>query len=185
MVLRKSKLKISIKELSFEFEGSQEEAQAVQHGLQQTLGSLMNTQARVLTHRPDAPRIIDAAPVDTTATGEERPATVNSNGEKPKSPRQRRAKGPSIASLLLGLKQEGYFSQPRPSGEVLAHLKDSKGHTLRSNAVMTELQRMVQKEDGEPAKLYRGKNDSENYIYKDTPFNESPGSPNPPEQSAE
>ena len=182
MVLRKSKLKISIKELSFEFEGSQEEAQAVQHGLQQTLGSLMNTQARVLTHRRDAPQMIDAAPLGTLPNGDERPATEDGNGEKPK--RQRRAKGPSIANLLLGLKQEGYFSQARSSGEVLAHLKDSKGHTLRSSAVMTELQRMVQKQDGESAKLYRGKNDSENYIYKDSPFNENPGSPSPPEQPA-
>jgi hypothetical protein len=183
MVLRKSKLKISIKELSFEFEGSQEEAQAVQQGLQQTLGSLMNTQARVLTHRPDAPQVIDAAQVDALTNGDERPAAVDGNGEKPK--RQRRAKGPSIANLLLGLKQEGYFSQARSSGEVLAHVKVSKGHTLRASAVMTELQRMVQKEDGEPAKLYRGKNDSENYIYKDAPFNANPGSPNPAEQPAE
>jgi hypothetical protein len=44
---------------------------------------------------------------------------------------------------------------------------------------------MVQKEDGDPSKLYRNKHDSKNYIYKDSPFNESPGSPNPPGQPAE
>ena len=185
MVIRKSKLKISIKELSFEFEGSQEDAQAVQHGLQQTLGSLMNTQARVLTHRPHDPIVIDRAPVDGMANSDELPAAVNGNGEKPKPPRQRRAKGPSIANLLLGLKQDKYFSQARSSGEVLTHLKDNKGHTLRSTAVMTELKRMVQKEDGEPSKLYRNKSDSENYVYKDSPFNENPGSPHPSERPAE
>jgi hypothetical protein len=186
MALRKSKLKISIKELTFEFEGSQEEAQVVQHGLQQTLGSLMNTQARVLTHRPEAPLVFDPVSVDATANGGERPGEVDGNGEKPKQPRQRRGKGgPSIANLLLGLKQEGYFSQPRSSGEVLSYLKDSKGHNLRGPAVLSELQRMIQKKDGEPSKLHRIKNESDNYIYKDSPFNESLGRPISPEQPAD
>jgi hypothetical protein len=179
MVVRKSKLKISIKELSFEFEGSREEAQAVQHGLQQTLGSLMNTQARVLTHRFDAPQVIDAVPVDTMATGDERSAAVNGNDEKPKVPRQRRGKGPSMASLLTGLKQEGVFSQPRTGAEIVAHLKDNKGHNARQSTVLTELQRMTQRGD-----LFRTSN-GDTYIYKDSPFNESHGSPNPPEQPAE
>jgi hypothetical protein len=184
MATRKTKLKISIKELSFEFEGTQEEAQVAQQGIQQALGSLMNAQSRVLTHRPDAPSVIDTVTVET-ATDQARPAAANGTAEKPKPPRQRRVRGPSLASLLLALKQEGYFSQARSSGEVLAYLKDSKGHTLRSSRVMTELQRMVQKEDGEPSKLYRNKSDSENYVYKDSPFNESPRGPGPSDQPAD
>jgi hypothetical protein len=187
MVTRKTKFTISIEKLQIEFEGSQELGQQIQHGVQQAIGGLMSTQAQLLALQQPG-QVLDGEVVHAAASPENGQSgqATNGNGDKPKPPRQRRPKGgPSIANLLLDLKQEGYFSQARSSGEVLAYLKDSKGHNLRSSAVMTELQRMIQKKDGEASKLYRNKTDSENYVYKDTAFNEGQRSPSPADQPAQ
>lgn len=190
MATRKVKFTVSVKELKLEFEGTQLEAHDVQHGLQQTLGGLLNTPARLLGREENAQpvgrrpmAVVDAVPAGHDNGNRAEPAGEG-NGERQKQPRQRKGRGPSIAKLLADLKQEGYFAQARASGEVLTHLKDSKGHTLRSSNVMTELQRMVQKDEGEASKLYRWKNSDGAYIYKDSPFHDSPGSPTPPEQPA-
>lgn len=188
MSTRKTKFSISVKELEIQFEGSQEVGQQFQQGVQQVLGGLINAQGRMMALREQVSpggevQVVEAPAPAGAQTGANGHAVASADGDKTK--RQRRTKGgPSIGNLLFGLKQEGFFSQARSSGEVLSHLKDSKGHSLRGPAVMTELQRMVQKQDGDPAKLYRSKNDSENYIYKDSPFDESSGSPNAGEQSA-
>jgi hypothetical protein len=187
MVTRRTKFSISIEKLQIEFEGSQELGQHIQHGVQQAIGGLMNTQARLLAMQQPG-HVFDGEVVDSTASsqGGQSGQMTNGLGDKPKQPRQRRAKGgPSIAHLLLGLKQEKFFSQARSSGEVLAYLKDSKGHNLRPSAVLTELQRMVQRGEGEASKLYRNKSDSENYVYKDSPFNEGQRSPSPADQPTE
>jgi hypothetical protein len=185
MATRKVKFNISIKELQIEFEGTQELGQQIQHGVTQALGGLMNAPARLLTARDEPARVVDAAVQDRAEPQVNGQASPDGSGDKAKSPRQRRTKGgPSIASLLHGLKQEGYFSQARTSADVLVHLKDNKGHSLPESTVRTELQRMVQKADGDPAKLHRSKIEKV-YFYKDTPFNEGPRSPSPAEQPAE
>ena len=184
MVSRKVKFNISIKELQIEFEGTQEVGQQIQQGVTQALGGLMNAQARLLAARDDSPRVVEAAVLDGTEPHINGQVMTDGNGEK-KSARQRRTKGgPSIANLLLGLKQDGYFSQARTSADVLVYLKDNKGHSLPESTVRPDLQRMGQKADGDPAKLYRSKNDKL-YIYKDTPFNESNGSSSFAEQPAQ
>jgi hypothetical protein len=185
MATRQTEFSISIEKLEIKFKGTQELGQQIQQGVTHAIGGLMNAQARLLAAPPQPGRVIDAAVMDGAepqVNGQPSPAV---NGEKAKQPRPRRTKGgPSIASLLYGLKQEGYFSQARTSADALVHLKDNKGHSLPESTVRTELQRMVQKADGDPAKLHRSKIEKV-YVYKDTPFNEGPRSPSPAEQPAE
>ncbi len=190
MVTNQTEFSISIEKLEIKFKGTQELGQQIQQGVTQAIGGLMNAQARLLAAQPQPTEVIDAVVPNgqpAQPNGQGNHSVADGNGEKPKQPRQRRTKGgPSIASLLHGLKQEGYFSQARTSADVLVHLKDNKGHSLPETNVRTELQRMVQKTDGDPAKLHRSKNDSEKvYVYKDTPFNESDGSPSSAERPAQ
>ena len=186
MVARKTKFCISIEKLQISFEGSQELGEDIQRGVTQALGTLMDTQARALAHDEQSPRVLKAnsLPFDAAIeSGGAQPAptpVAEENGEKPKPVRTRRARGgPSVGELLQGLKEEGFFRQARTSAEVLTHLKDSKGHNPRQTTTLTVLQKMTQKGD-----LYRGSNSDGHYIYKDTPFDASPGSPSPAEQPA-
>lgn len=184
MVTRKVKFSMSIKEIHVDFEGSQELGQQIQQGVQQALGSLVNTQSRLLAATPEPKQVIDALVQDVQpaqGNGHGSQPWIDANGDKAKRPRQRRTKGgPSIANLLLSLKQERYFSQARTGADVLVHLKDNKGHNSRENSVRTELQRMVQRGD-----LFRMTNGENVYVYKDTPFDESPRSPSSAEQPAQ
>jgi hypothetical protein len=185
MAIRQTEFSISIEKLEIKFKGTQELGQQIQQGVTQAIGGLMNAQARLLTARDEPAQVVDGTVIDGTGSSVNGHDTSDGAAEKAKQPRQRRTRsGPSIANLLLGLKQERYFSQARASGEVLSYLKDSKAHNLRGPAVMTELQRMVQKNDADPAKLYRNKNDSGDYVYKETPFNDDPRSPSPTEHHA-
>jgi hypothetical protein len=171
MITRKTKFKVSIKELSFEFEGSQEVAQQVQQGIQQTLSGLMNTQARVLALRDDS-QVIDSEPVASPVQTNGDAHSPATDGDPDKSKSQRRGKkGTSLAALLRAMKEEKFFTQARLGTEVLARLKDM-GHTYRSSNVLTELQRFVQRRE-----LYRANNSDNVYVYKDTPFDEGPGTP--------
>jgi hypothetical protein len=191
VVTRETEFSIEIEKLRIKFKGTQEVGLQIQQGVTQAIGGLMNAQARVLAAQPQDGEVIEAVipnGLPVQANGHSNQAVAEGTSEKLKQPRQRRSKGgPSIANLLLGLKEEGFFTLARTSADVLVHLKDNKGHTLPENSVRTELQRMVQKEDADPAKLHRTKNDSEKklYIYKDSPFNESNGSPSSGELPAQ
>jgi hypothetical protein len=182
MVLRKTKFKVSIKELTFEFEGSHEEAQEVQDGLRQTLDGLMNTQARVLGHREEPLRVVEvprpAAVAAAPAAAEARPEAGDGNGERTK-PRPRRAKSESPTALMREMKTEGFFSQARSVSEIQERLK-LKGHTVRVSTVSARLQELTKKKE-----LFRDNGGEEgNFVYKDTPFNGTPPAPSPADQPA-
>lgn len=175
-----SKTKFSIS-LQINFEGTREVGQQIQQGVANSLGGLMSAQARLLAIHDAQPHVTDATIIDGAAAsnGDAIHGTPDGNGVKPKQLRQKRGKnGPSIANLLLNLKQETFFSQVRTSADVLLRLKD-KGHSPPDTTVLTGLQRMVKKDE-----LYREKN-KKVWIYKDTPFNESPRNPSPAEQPTE
>jgi hypothetical protein len=186
-VTSKTKFRISITGFSIEFEGSQDLGQQIHQGVTKAIGGLMNTPDRLLSESPQEPReVIDGKISDADPVKPNGQHNRETSSDKPKLPRQRRSRGgPSIPSLLLTLKQERFFSQPRSSGEVLNHLKDNKAHNLPESSVRTELSRMVKKQPDDPAKLYRTKNESGDYIYKDTPFDEGERSPSSTEQLAE
>ena len=194
MAIRNTKFKVSIKELSFEFEGSQEVGLVVQQGIQQSLGSLMQTQARVLAHRETPGVVAEAlAPLFDGQHGQTVPPLngappVNGaippntatpvNGERVKLPRQRRPKSGVPMALLREMKAEKFFSQTRSAAEILEKLK-LKGHTVQQSVISARLKELTQKNE-----LFRINGAEEgSYVYKDSPFNENPGSPNPSDQS--
>jgi hypothetical protein len=190
---RAVKFSISIEKLEIKFEGTQELGQQFQNGINQAIGGLVNSQTRMLAagtgkSAPDT-LIVNAQPVPENGQQLDAVPAANghpANGTKSKVSRTRVASGgPSLANLLAGMKQEGYFGQPRSAGDVVTHLKDSKGHTFLAKNVMTGLQRMVQKGEADPAKLYRTKNESNNYIYKDTAFDEGPQRPDAADEAGE
>jgi hypothetical protein len=179
MASQKVKWKLSIKEIYAEFEGSREDAQQLQHGVQQALGNLIGTQARLLAPPgPGGGQVIEAQVEQTPATEGNGQKTIgsDSNGQKQAKPRRARS-GLSIVTLLRGLNKEHYFSEPRSGAEVEAYLKDKKGHSVRNAALLTQLQRLVTK-----GELHRDKNADDTYIYKDSPFDEGRGSSSPPDQ---
>ncbi len=134
----KTKFRISIKEFSIEFEGNQDLGQQINQGVTQALSGLMNTHDCLLTEGPQERReFIDEKIVDADPVKPNEQHNQALNGDKPKQPRQRRARaGPFVANFLLGLKQEGFFSLAHSSGEVLNHLKVSKAHT-QGNRITT------------------------------------------------
>ena len=177
MVTRKVKFKISIKELQMEFEGTQDLGHQIQRGVTQALGGLMNAQAHLLTAAPEPATVIDAEVSGSGVANADGPVDQDGNGGKPKQPRQRKTRGGSLIGLLRGLKQEGFFTQARPVSEIKDRLKD-KGHNYTDSNISARLQDLTKKDE-----LFRGKSGEEGpYVYKDTPFNESPRSPNPAEQ---
>jgi hypothetical protein len=179
MVTRKTKFSISIEKVKIEFEGSQELGQQIHQGVQQAIGGLMNTQTRLLSIRDQPGQVIDTEIVDGGTPLV--PAATDGNGEKQKQQRQRRSRGgTSLVNLLRGLKEEGFFSQPRPVSEILVRLKE-KGHICRQDIVSARLKDLTQREE-----LYRATSGEENvYVYKDTPFHESIRSRSPTDQPAE
>lgn len=196
MAVRKTKFRISIKELSFEFEGSQEVGLEIQQGIQQSLGSLMQTQARVLAHREASGVVVEApaplfdgqdaqgaSPLNGAPplNGAIPPNTATpTKGEKVKPARQRRAKADSPMALLREMKAEGFFAQARSAVEIQEKLK-LKGHTVKTSTISARLKELTQKKE-----FFRDNAAEEgSFVYKDSPFHEMPGSPNSPEQPSQ
>ena len=101
------------------------------------------------------------------------------DADKMKPPRQRRTSGVSLKGLLRTLKTEGFFGQARSRAETEARLKD-KGHTCKASHVAARLQELTQSDE-----LYRkAVGEDGNYVYQDSAFDESSGSPDTAERSA-
>jgi hypothetical protein len=181
MATRKVKLRISIKEFSMDFEGTQDLGLQIQQGFTEAIGGLMNAQARMLAAQPEPGQVIDAEVSDSGTARVNGQESQNAYGEKGKQPKQRRARsGVSLTNLLRGLKKEGYFSQARPVSDILERLKD-KGHSnFTESNISARMQELTKKNE-----LYRDKNGQGVYVYKDSQFDEAQRSEGPSEQPAE
>lgn len=169
MAEQKIKFKVSIKELSFEFEGSREVGQALQAGLSRSLGGLVDAQRIAMAAIPAKP---GTPPVDETGNGFNGihvPAEQVVNGQPPadKPKKARKSGGTSLTNLLRDLKKETYFSEPRSPDAVRERLK-LKGHTFPENTIASRLLDLTKKDE-----LFRQQSDT-GYMYKDTPFDEVP-----------
>jgi hypothetical protein len=167
----KIKFKISIKELTFEYEGTREVGQALQAGLSRSLAGLVDTQKTVMLPVSSLP-----APIPEKENGTTEVPAVSPPGEKAKKPRK--SNGSSITNLILELKGERYFVEPRTSENIREKLK-TKGHNILSSSMSGPLQKLTQKSE-----LHRQQSE-EGYVYKDTPFNESAGTPKSADKPAE
>jgi hypothetical protein len=79
---------------------------------------------------------------------------------------------------LRELKNEKFFSEPRSAESIREKLK-TKGHTFTTSSIAARLQDLTKKNE-----LYRNVV-GDVWLYKDALFNESPGTTNAPEQSAQ
>ncbi len=176
MAEQKIKFKVSIKELSFEFEGTRDVGQALQAGLSRSIGGLLDTQRTVMA----LPGVADAS-TDDTPEGVVIPAEPP-NGHQPPPPEKvkkpRKTNGVSVTNLLRELKEKKYFTEPRTSDAIRERLRID-GYTVAANRLSGRLQEMMRKKE-----LYR-EDTAEGFVYKDTPFDESPRTPNPPANASE
>jgi hypothetical protein len=163
--------------LSIKFEGAHEVGEQIHQGLQQSLGGLMNTQAKVLALREQPSKVVDAK--DTARplvapNGQSSPLRADGGVKKPKEHRQRRARAESPTALLREMKTEGFFSQARSVSEIQEKLK-LKAHTVKLNILTARLADLIKKKE-----LFRNNGVEESsYVYKDTPFDEAPRSSSP------
>jgi hypothetical protein len=134
MPIQKTKFKISIKELSIEFEGDKETGHDVQQGIQQSLSNILGTQQSALTleHQP---QVIDG-PIELGKPKRKRrhqsPTNNTMDGQTPKTSNGQsrpRRKGDSAGSQILVLIADSFFSQDRG----LSGIRDQlalKGHNF-------------------------------------------------------
>jgi hypothetical protein len=191
MAKQEIKFKVTIKELSIEYEGTREVGQSLQAGINRSLGSLLDTQRAAMAipaPPPQQPTLFDALgqvepspngkTVSSHATGQPAaptpvPATAAERVKKP-----RKSPGPSLKGLLRGLIQEGYFKEPRTVDAIREKLKDN-GHGATSKALSSRLQEMTQ--GGE---LFRQKS-GDIYVYRDSKFDDNARNPTPPAEPAQ
>ena len=171
------KFKVSIKELTFEFEGDQERAQVLQGRLTDTLGSLAAAQSDVIDVPPS--RQLPAAPTPpvqpakrrrrsrkplasdngaSAATTSESDSTDENTAAK--ATRKRRPHGTSYRSQVTNLFNEGFFSSKRSSEEVHAELV-RRGYNFELRRINESLLAMTQSQ-----KLSRTMNGAGNWEYE-------------------
>ena len=184
MAEQKIKFKVSIKELSFEFEGTREVGQALQAGLNRSLGSLLDTQrvAMSIAAAPALTPVSNPGLVDDPPAHDEVPNGHTTNGkahapaaEKVKKPRK--SGGETAMTLLRGLIAEGFFKEARSVEGIRERLR-LKGHT-NQGGLTARLPELAKKKV-----LFRVEN-KDGFIYKDTPFNDGPATSPPVDQPAE
>ncbi|MGL4555837.1 MAG: hypothetical protein ACRC33_32105 [Gemmataceae bacterium] len=171
----KIKFKVTLEKLSFEYEGTREVGQALQAGLSRSLANLVDTQRTAMLPAPPVP-------VHEMSNGNgdgPSPVVIDQSPRPVQKPKKsRKMTGVSHIGLLRGLKAEGYFGEPRPVEMLREKLKE-KGHTLKDSLISARLLDMIQKDE-----LHR-KQEGGSWLYKDKPFDESPGTANASEDAAE
>jgi len=151
MATNKVKFEMTLKELTFKFEGDYEKGTQLQQGISRTLGDFARLQNQA--SGTDDPR--DAKPVSATVVDgktarrrRRRPSPASGaegasdgDGEGGENG-QRKSSGISIKQLLLDLKAQQFFQQPHTNSQVVAEL-NRKGHThIRDNHLTSPLKRL-------------------------------------------
>ncbi len=152
----KIKFKLSVKELSFEFEGDQETGLRFQSAVNKTLNSLADTpnniidvESRVINDEnlllpSSTPRKRRKSKRVTASNGSSENGEMGeSDGEK--RPRTHRSRANSGRSLIIKLIQADYFSTFRSVSDVLSEL-EKKGHRFDQGHTSTDLLRLTQKD---------------------------------------
>lgn len=147
MAAPKIKFKMTLKELSFEFEGDVETGQRIQTDIRKSLTALTHSPATVL---PTDQNVIEA---------EAAPALTNGNGKPAKSRKTRRPKGDSAQSLITDLRQSGFFDDKRDTNAIREELIKS-GHNFESKEIAAALIPLLKKKI-----LKRDKGESGNFEY--------------------
>jgi len=178
MATRKVKFKLSIKEISFEFEGDQETAQNLAGTINQSLASisdaqnkLLDVEASPLPGRELRSAEVPALPTQTARRKKRQRRTENtsSNGSSQNgdgtsnadsTSKGRRPRKDSVGSQLKILLSEGFFAENHAVDEIRAELA-KRGHHFESNHISGELLRLTR--DG---LFVREKNEEDKWVYR-------------------
>lgn len=147
MANNKIKFEMTLKELTFKFEGDYEQGQRLQMGVNKTLSDLGRLQSIAAGH--EEPKVIEAQPVVPARTSRRRkrkldsadgaPDNLENNTQenpKPNNSSDRRSLGVSPTQLLTSLRKEGFFSQPKSSSQIVSELNRT-GHTAVKDSDLT------------------------------------------------
>ena len=178
MATNKVKFSMTLEKLSFTFEGDSDKGQQIQQGISRTLGDLakLQHQASGSEYPPEQKQITgsvietkplkrrrsrkSAAPGGAEAEPSEGEASADETGS-------RRTSGVSIKQLVLDLKKQGFFGQPRTTVQLRDEV-NTKGHThVRDNHLTAPLKRLCIAEI-----LKRTQNENGVWQYQDGPKNE-------------
>jgi hypothetical protein len=181
------KLELSFEKFTLRFEGDSGTGHAVNRAVNQTLGSLMDVQNRVIdVTAHEGQRALPAASTPTAVPKRRRPRPrpgaingegstsqeADSDGESPqgKTSRSRRPQSQGFRAQTYRLLSEGYLSSPRSAAEIKAALS-KRGFTFDIKNIASELTDFTKKEY-----LVRDKNDDGKYAYVKGPNNDYRGS---------
>ena len=165
----KIKFKLSVKELSFEFEGDQETGQRFQNSISKTLNSLTDTPNHVID--VEARTISNETKLlsENSSNGSskrrrkgKKPAEIvlDENGNPIKVVRQTRPSGQSCNALVKNLNEENFFSEYRTTNDVREELS-KRGHHFESKDVASVLLILTKSKE-----LTRDKNADDIWLYK-------------------
>jgi hypothetical protein len=171
MANSKIKFKISIKELSVEFEGDTQTAARIQEHVTGAINNLATAPNRLIGSGQQQPTmdIIDVSPTrrrrrrrakSTDSNSEGSPAELGSvDGGEDGSTRKltRRSEGPT--PLITSLVDEGFFGEPKTAGDIRGQLS-KKGHSFKSNELSPILGRLTRSNV-----LRRDKNSDNQWAY--------------------
>jgi hypothetical protein len=157
MATNKMKFEVSLKELTFKFEGDFEQGQRIQTGISKALGDIAKLQDTAVGIQE--PKQIQG-PVINVPRRKARKRRADENGEggtkggeNGVESEERRSTGTSGTTLLQTIRTEGFFNNPQTTKQIVSHLV-TNGHTsVRTTDLTKPLLKMVQQKE-----LKRGKN---------------------------
>jgi len=149
MATNKVKFEMTLKELTFKFEGDYEKGAQLQQGISRTLGDFARLQNQASgTDDPQEAKPVTATVLDGKTPRRRRRRTVSADGgegatdENGSEGGSRKSSGISARQLLLDLKAQQFFQQPRTNSQVVAEL-NRRGHThIRDNHLTSPLKRL-------------------------------------------
>lgn len=121
----KIKLKLSVKELTIEFEGDRQTAEKIGGSITKTLDALKAAPEAVIG---SGPAQLPLAALDVTAT--EKRKKRRSSGARGSSESEGRAKNGSIPDAITKLRDDGYFDEPRRVGDLIGKFGEL-GHSYK------------------------------------------------------
>ncbi len=163
------KFEMSIKELSFKFEGDFEQGQKIQTGISKALGEIANLQNGALGLPPAKPveaRVIESLPPTRSRRRKRKPEAAESEAEDSAETNgsekgaARKSTGSSPMQLLKELRKSGFFEGGKTVGDIVSHV-NAKGHTkLVPGSFSAQLQSLSKKDI-----LSRTQDESGGWVY--------------------
>lgn len=138
-----------LEKLTFKFEGDYEKGHQLQQGITRTFGELTKLQHQASGAEYPQEKPANALLVAPRTVRRRRRRAVGAdggeiddNGEQNGDSSARKTSGVSTKQLLLDLKTQGFFAEPRTNNQVVAEL-NKKGHThIRDNHLTSPLKRL-------------------------------------------